>query len=99
MAMWEEVIFILWMKGGMKKEMVDSKRGCIFLPHGNKGSHKLQTPTKQVESNVQLLINLSANTMPHQLKGIRNCKYDVRWLLVDMWRSLQKQSDQVSDNV
>jgi hypothetical protein len=46
-----------------------------------------------------LLINLSANTMPHQLKGIRNCKYDVRWLLVDMWRSLQKQSDQVSDNV
>ncbi len=56
---------------------VDSKRGCRFLPHGNKGSHKLQTPTKQAKSNVQLLINLNANIMPHQLKGIKNGKHDV----------------------
>jgi len=32
---------------------VDCKRGCKSLPHGNKGLHILQTPTKQVESNVQ----------------------------------------------
>ncbi len=51
---------------------VNSKRGCRFLPHGNKGSHKLQTQTKQAESNVQSFIDLNANTMPHQLKGIEN---------------------------
>ncbi len=39
---------------------------------------KLQTPTKQVESNVQSLIDLNVDTMPHQLKGIENGKHDVQ---------------------
>jgi hypothetical protein len=53
------------------------KAGCRFLPHASKCSHKLQTPTKQVESNVRSLIDLCANTMPHQFKGIKNGRYDV----------------------
>jgi hypothetical protein len=57
---------------------VNPKRECKFLPHGNKGSHKLWTPTKQAKSNVQSLINLSVNTMPHQLKGIENGRQDVQ---------------------
>jgi hypothetical protein len=68
----------------------NSKQGCRFLPHGNKGLHKLQTPTKQVESNVQSLIDLSVNTMPHQLKGIENAKHDVRRLLYNTWKSFQE---------
>jgi hypothetical protein len=41
------------------------KQGCRFWPHDNKGSHKLRTLTKQVELNVQSLIDLIANTMLH----------------------------------
>jgi len=51
---------------------VDSKQRCRFLLHGNKGSHKLWTPTIRAESNFQSLINLNVNTMSHQLKGIKN---------------------------
>ncbi len=78
---------------------IDSKWGCTFLPHGNKSSHKLQTPTKQVESNVQSLIDLSADTMLHQLKGIRNGRQDVWWFLPDTWKSFREQSDEISDSV
>lgn len=56
---------------------VDSKQGCRLLPHNNKGLHKPWTPTKQAKSNVQLLIDLNVDTMPHQLKGIRNGRHDV----------------------
>jgi hypothetical protein len=57
---------------------VDSKQGCKFLPHGNKGLHKFKTPTKQEKSNVQLLIDLSVDIMPHQLKGIKSGRQDVQ---------------------
>jgi hypothetical protein len=50
----------------------DSKRAYQFLPHGNKGTHKLHMSTRQAESNVQLLIDLFVNTMPYQMKGIGN---------------------------
>jgi hypothetical protein len=36
------------------------------------------TPTKQEKSNVQLLIDLSVDIMPHQLKGIESGKQDVQ---------------------
>jgi hypothetical protein len=39
---------------------------------GNKGTHKLCISTMQVESNVQSLIDLSMDIMPHQMKWIRN---------------------------
>jgi hypothetical protein len=45
-----------------------NERSCRFLPHGNKGTHKLQISTRQVESNVQSLIDLFADTMPHQMR-------------------------------
>jgi hypothetical protein len=77
----------------------NSKRGCRFLRHNNKGLHKPWTPTKQAKSNVQLLIDLSVDTMPHKLKGIRNGRHDVRQLLPNTWRSLRKQNDEVSDSV
>lgn len=38
--------------------------------HGNKGLHKSRTPMKHVESNVQSLMDLCVDTMPHQMKGI-----------------------------
>jgi hypothetical protein len=50
----------------------DSKRGYQFLPHGNKGTHKLRMSTKQAKSNVQSLIDLTIDTMLHQMKGIGN---------------------------
>jgi hypothetical protein len=58
---------------------VNSKQGCRFLLHEKKAciNSKLQ-PIKHVESNVQLLIDLSVDTMPHQLKGIKNGKHDVQ---------------------
>jgi hypothetical protein len=78
---------------------VDFKRRCRFWLHDNKSSDKLRTPTKQVESNVQSLIDLNVNTMSHQLKGIKNGRKDVQQILPDTWRSLRKWSDEVSDNV
>jgi hypothetical protein len=62
---------------------VDCKQGYKFLPHGNKGLHKLQTPMKHIESNVQSLIDLCGNTMPRQMKGIKNGRHDVRRFLLD----------------
>jgi len=49
----------------------NSKQGW-FLPHNNKGTHKLRISTRQVELNVQSLIDLFADTMPHQMKGNGN---------------------------
>jgi hypothetical protein len=49
---------------------MDCKQSCRFLPHGNKGLHKLWTPMKHVESNVQSLMDLCVDTMLHQMKGI-----------------------------
>jgi hypothetical protein len=46
----------------------DNEQGCQFLPHGNKGTHKLHMSTQQVESNVQSLIDLFADKMPHQMR-------------------------------
>jgi hypothetical protein len=37
--------------------------------------------------------------MPHQLKGIKNGRHDVQRLFPNTWRSLQKRSDEVNDNV
>jgi hypothetical protein len=74
------------------------KWGCRFWPHGNKGTHKLHTTTHQVELNVQSLIDLCANTMPHQMKGIRNGRHDVQCLLLDMWKNLWKRSDEIRYN-
>jgi len=48
----------------------DNKRACHFLPHGNKGIHKLHMSTQQANFNVQSLINLFADTMLHQMKGL-----------------------------
>ncbi len=66
----------------------NNKRGCWFLPHDNKGTHKLQISTKQVESNVQSLIDLSIDTMPHQMKGIGNGRQELCHLLLETWKSL-----------
>jgi hypothetical protein len=46
--------------------------------------------TKQAEPNVQSLINLSMNTMAHQMKGIGNDRQDVRCLLPESWKSFQE---------
>jgi len=59
----------------------DTKQGCRFLRHGNKGIHKLRMSTWQGESNVQSLIDLSIDTMPHQMKGIKIGRQDVQHLL------------------
>jgi len=45
------------------------------------------------------MIDLSVDTMPHQLKGIRNGRQDVRQLLFNMWRSFWEQTDEVNDSV
>jgi len=67
----------------------DNKRGCQFLPHGNKGTHKLHMSTQQVESNIiQSLIELSKHSMPHEMKRIRNGGQDVQHLLLETWKSL-----------
>jgi hypothetical protein len=51
----------------------NSKRGCWFLSHDNKCTHKLQISTRQVESNVQSLIDLSAdigfNILKYKVQG------------------------------
>jgi hypothetical protein len=49
---------------------LDNKQGCQFLPHGNKNTHKLCMSTRQVESNVQSLIDLFRDMMLHQMKGL-----------------------------
>ncbi len=54
-----------------------TKRSCRFLPHGNKGTHKLQISTKHTKSNVQSLINLFEGIMPHQMKSMGNGRQDV----------------------
>jgi len=35
----------------------------------------------------------------HQMKGIRNGRQDVQHLLVNIWKSFQKQSDEVKHNI
>jgi hypothetical protein len=49
-----------------------------------------------VKSNVQSLIDLSTDTMPHQMKGIGNGRSDVQCLLLKTWKSLQEKSDQIN---
>ncbi len=61
----------------------NSKRSCQFLPHGNKGTHKLQISTKHIKSNVQSLLDLFADIMPHQMKSMGNGRQDA-------WRLLPK---------
>ncbi len=74
----------------------NNKQGCWFLPHGNKGTHKLQMSTNQTESNVQSLIHLTMDIMSNQMKGIGlNGRQDVRCLLHEFWKSFQKWSDKV----
>jgi hypothetical protein len=55
-----------------------SKRGCKFLPHDNKGSHKTSNFKQASKSNVQSLIDLSVDIMSHQLKGIKNGRQDLQ---------------------
>jgi hypothetical protein len=52
--------------------------------------------TQQVESNVQSLIDLYVDIMPHQMKGIGNGRQDVQCLLLETWKSLQEHSDQMN---
>jgi hypothetical protein len=52
-----------------------------------------------MESNIQSMIDLSADTMPHQLKGIEKGRQDVRWLLFDTWKIFQEQNDEVNDSI
>lgn len=66
----------------------DSKKGYQFLPHGNKGTHKLRMSIKQEKSNVQSLIGLTTNTMLHQMKGIGNGWKDMQCLLLESWKNL-----------
>jgi hypothetical protein len=49
-----------------------------------------------MKSNVQYLIDLFVDIMPHQMKGIGNGKQEVRCLLPKTWKSLQECSDQVN---
>jgi hypothetical protein len=46
-----------------------------------------------VESNVQSLIDLFANIMLHQMKGIGNGKQNAQHLLLETWKSLEERSD------
>ncbi len=78
---------------------VDCKQGCKFLPHGNKGLHNLQTPTKQEESNVQCLINLCVHTIHIKWKELEMVDKDVQPLLVDIWKSFQEWSDEIKYKV
>jgi hypothetical protein len=71
----------------------ESKWGCRFLLHGNKGTYKLQNPVRQAKSNVQSLIDLCVDTMLHQIKGIENGRQDMWRLLFDIWKNLREQSD------
>jgi hypothetical protein len=52
--------------------------------------------TQQVEFNVQSLIDLSVDTMPNPIKGIRNGRQDVQLLLLETWKILQERNDQVN---
>jgi hypothetical protein len=49
--------------------------------------------TRQAESNVQSLIDLFANIMLHQMKGIGNDKQNAQHLLLETWKSLEERSD------
>jgi hypothetical protein len=66
------------------------KQGYRFLPNGNKDTRKLHITTQHVESNVQSLIDLCANTMSHQMKGVGNGRHGVRHLLPHMWKRIQE---------
>jgi hypothetical protein len=66
----------------------NNKHNCQFLPRGNKSTHKLCMSTWQVDSNVQSLIDLFADVMPHQMRGIGNGRQDVRCLLPKTWKSM-----------
>jgi hypothetical protein len=70
---------------------VDYKQGYKFLPHGDKGLHKLQIPMKHIESTFQSLIDLCGNTMPHQMKGIKNGRHDVWRLLLNTYKMFLKK--------
>jgi hypothetical protein len=74
----------------------ERKKRCRILPHQNKGTQKQQTPTIQVESNIQFLIEQCVNVMPHQMKGIRDERQDVCLLPPNIWRTMLECSDQVS---
>jgi hypothetical protein len=71
------------------------KWNCNFLPHGDKSTHKLWIPMQQVELNVQSLIDMCVDTMPHQMKRIGNGRQDVWCLLLDTWKNLWEQSDEI----
>jgi hypothetical protein len=45
------------------------------------------------------LIDLSVDTMPHQLKWIENGRHDVWQLLPDTWKNLCEQNDEIGDSV
>jgi len=45
---------------------------------------------RQVELNVQSLIDLCVHTMLNRMKGIRNGRQDVHHFLLNMWKGLRK---------
>jgi hypothetical protein len=53
---------------------------------------------RQVESNVQSLIDLCVDTMLQQMKGIGNGRPNVRCLLPNTWKNLQKKNNEVRYN-
>ncbi len=66
----------------------DRKCGTRQRSHGNDGMKKQRVITKQVESNVPLLIDQCVDVMPHQMKGIGNGKQNVHLLILDTWKSI-----------
>jgi hypothetical protein len=55
---------------------VFANKVASFYPVGTK-VHIIHTTMQHAESNVQSLIDLCVDTMPHQMKGIGNGRQDV----------------------
>ncbi len=72
-----------WYKivGLLRFYKLESKWGCWFLPHGNKGTHKLWSPRS--------LIDLCVDTMSHRMKGIGMVDKMCGVLLFDTWKNLK----------
>jgi hypothetical protein len=49
---------------------------------------KPRIATRQVESNIQSLINQCTNVMPHQMKGFENGRQDFHLLIPNIWKSI-----------
>jgi hypothetical protein len=73
----------------------ESQFRCKFLPHGNKGTKKQHYATRQVVSNVKAPIMKCVDVMPHQMKGIGDGWQDVWLVILETWKSVREQIDEV----